>query len=104
MHEVLVFEAYVVLAISLLSLVVKGYAFVNSLLWSAESYTVVGRLTKAAWVAILGFSVLTLSHFIPLIYFGVLVSAAMAGGLLGDLILLPLLLRWFEMPLRRSAP
>ena len=46
MHEVLVFEAYVVLAISLLSLGVKGYAFVNSLLWSAESYTVVGRLTQ----------------------------------------------------------
>jgi hypothetical protein len=33
----------------------------------------------------------------------VLVSAAMAGGLLGDLILLPLLLRWFEMPLRRPV-
>ncbi len=54
----LVFEAYVILAISLLALAVKGYAFVNSLLWSAESYSVVGRLTKAAWVAILGFSVL----------------------------------------------
>ncbi len=54
----LVFEAYVILAISLLALAVKGYAFVNSLLWSAESYSVVGRLTKAAWVAILGVSVL----------------------------------------------
>ena len=40
-----------------------------------------------------GFSVLTLSHFIPLVYFGVLVSVAMLGGLLGNLILLPLLLR-----------
>jgi uncharacterized protein len=42
-----------------------------------------------------GFSVLTLSHFIPLVYFGVLVSAAMIGGLIGNLILLPLLLRFF---------
>lgn len=43
---------------------------------------------------VIGFSVLTLSHFIPLIHFGVLVSAAMLGGLIGNLILLPLLLRW----------
>ena len=42
---------------------------------------------------VLGFSVLTLSHFIPLVYFGILVSVAMVGGLLGNLILLPLLLR-----------
>ncbi len=40
-----------------------------------------------------GFSVLTLSHFIPLVYFGILVSVAMLGGLLGNLVLLPLLLR-----------
>jgi len=41
---------------------------------------------------ICGFSVLTLSQFVPLVYFGVLVSIAMLGGLLGNLILLPLLL------------
>ncbi len=41
---------------------------------------------------ICGFSVLTLSEFVPLIYFGVLVSIAMLGGLIGNLILLPLLL------------
>lgn len=40
-----------------------------------------------------GFTVLTLSHFIPLVYFGVLVSVAMLGGLVGNLVLLPLLLR-----------
>ncbi|MBL4884587.1 MAG: MMPL family transporter [Planctomycetaceae bacterium] len=39
-----------------------------------------------------GFSVLTLSEFVPLVYFGVLVSIAMLGGLLGNLVLLPLLL------------
>ena len=42
---------------------------------------------------ILGFLVLTLSHFIPLVYFGLLVSVAMLGGLAGNLILLPLLMR-----------
>ncbi|GAB4146132.1 MAG: MMPL family transporter [Planctomycetaceae bacterium] len=57
----------------------------------------VGRALLFANLAlIVGFSVLTLSHFIPLIYFGVLVSVAMAGGLIGNLILLPLLLGWID--------
>ncbi len=43
---------------------------------------------------ILGFLVLTTSHFVPLIYFGLLVSVAIAGGLLVNLLLLPLLLEW----------
>lgn len=42
---------------------------------------------------VIGFSALTLSHFIPLVYFGVLISLTMVGGLMGNLILLPLLLR-----------
>jgi len=68
------------------------------------THAMVGRAVIFATAAlILGFTVLTLSHFIPLIYFGVLVSAAMAGGLLGSLVLLPLLLKWFEMPLREAA-
>jgi len=50
--------------------------------------------TNLALVA--GFTVLTLSHFIPLVYFGLLVSVAMGGGLVGNLFLLPLLLRMFE--------
>ena len=41
---------------------------------------------------VVGFSVLALSRFIPLVYFGVLVSLAMLGGLVGNLLLLPLLL------------
>lgn len=45
---------------------------------------------------VIGFSVLTLSHFIPLVYFGVLVSVAMIGGLVGNLVLLPLLIRLLE--------
>jgi uncharacterized protein len=70
-----------------------------------ETQASVGRAVIFATTALVfGFSVLTLSHFIPLIYFGVLVSAAMAGGVFGDLILLPLLLRWFRMPIRNPVP
>lgn len=53
----------------------------------------VGRALVFANVALIcGFLVLTLSNFIPLVYFGVLVSVAMVGGLFGNLVLLPLLL------------
>ncbi|MCA8996132.1 MAG: hypothetical protein KDA80_04085, partial [Planctomycetaceae bacterium] len=49
-------------------------------------------LTLANIALVIGFSVLSLSHFVPLIYFGVLVSVAMLGGLIGNLLLLPVLL------------
>ena len=42
---------------------------------------------------VVGFSALCLSEFVPVIYFGVLVGLSMLGGLLGNLIVLPLLLR-----------
>jgi predicted RND superfamily exporter protein len=64
-----------------------------------DTHAGVGRALVFANVALVsGFTVLVLSNFIPLIYFGVLVSLAMLGGLLGNLVLLPLLLRW--VPLR----
>lgn len=54
----------------------------------------VGRVLVLANVAlVIGFLVLTASHFIPLVYFGLLVSVAMLGGLIGNLLFLPLLLR-----------
>ncbi|MFG0335140.1 MAG: MMPL family transporter, partial [Maioricimonas sp. JB049] len=60
-----------------------------------QTHGSVGRALVFANVAlVLGFTVLSLSNFIPLIYFGVLVSVAMFGGLLGNLVLLPVLLRW----------
>jgi predicted RND superfamily exporter protein len=43
---------------------------------------------------VLGFSVLLTSPFVPTIYFGALVALAMAGGLVGNLVLLPVLLAW----------
>jgi hypothetical protein len=45
---------------------------------------------------ICGFGVLITSHFVPTIYFGALMSLAMLGGMLGNLIVLPLLLLWSE--------
>lgn len=63
-----------------------------------ETHQGVGLAVLLSNVAlIVGFIVLTLSHFIPLIYFGVLVNIAMLGGLAGNLILLPLLLRLVDL-------
>src|SRR5262249_15971744 len=45
---------------------------------------------------IIGFGVLITSEFVPTIYFGALMSLAMLGGMLGNLIVLPLLLLWTE--------
>lgn len=60
-----------------------------------QTQATVGRALVFANVAlVIGFIVLTLSHFIPLVYFGFLVSVAMLGGLGGNLFLLPLLLTW----------
>lgn len=53
----------------------------------------VGRaLIYSNMALVMGFLVLMLSHFIPLIYFGLLVSLAMVGGLIGNLVLLPLMI------------
>ena len=46
---------------------------------------------------IIGFGVLVTSEFVPTIYFGALMSLAMLGGMLGNLIVLPLVLSWTEM-------
>lgn len=54
----------------------------------------VGRAMVFSTLALMvGFSALTMSEFVPIIYFGVLVSLAMFGGLLGNLVLLPIFLR-----------
>lgn len=58
-----------------------------------RTQTQVGRSLVFANVALIaGLSVLTMSQFIPLVYFGILVSVAMLGGLAGNLFLLPLML------------
>ncbi|MFM9962680.1 MAG: efflux RND transporter permease subunit [Planctomycetaceae bacterium] len=62
-----------------------------------ETHRHVGRALVYTNLALMaGFSVLALSHFIPLIYFGLLVSLAMFGGLIGNLVFLPLLIGWWD--------
>jgi len=74
-----------------------------------ETSSHVGRaLVLSNFALIIGFSVLALSNFIPLVYFGVLVSLAMLGGLVGNLIMLPVMLRWLPdgagIPKLAAAP
>ena len=62
----------------------------------------VGRAMVFSTLAlIVGFAVLATSEFVPTIYFGVLVSLAMLGGLAGNLVVLPLLLK---LVTRRCEP
>ena len=64
----------------------------------------VGRAMVFAHIALIaGFLVLTLSDFIPLVYFGVLLSLSMVGALIGDLVMLPVLLRWLYGRKQRVA-
>ena len=68
-----------------------------------ETQQTVGRaLVFATLALVIGFSSLCFSEFVPTIYFGALVSLAMLGGLAGNLVLLPLLLRLVER--EKSAP
>ena len=61
-----------------------------------EVQQTVGRAVVYSTVAlVVGFLALCGSHFIPTIYFGGLVSLAMVGGLIGNLVVLPLLLNAF---------
>lgn len=65
----------------------------------------VGKAVVLAHIALVaGFLVLTFSEFIPLVYFGALLSLSMVGGLVSDLVMLPLLLRWTTPSPRRALP
>ena len=46
MSTVLDLQMNVMLIVYLVLLAVKGFAFVNSLLWSGEHYTAAGKLTR----------------------------------------------------------
>jgi predicted RND superfamily exporter protein len=57
----------------------------------------VGRAAVFSTLALtIGFGALVVSDFIPTIYFGVLVSLSMIGALIGNLLLLPVLIRMVE--------
>jgi len=51
------FQLGVLLIVELVLLMVKVFAFVNSLMWSAEAYSAANKLTKPAWTIILGLGV-----------------------------------------------
>lgn len=62
-----------------------------------DAHGSVGLAMVLANIALIaGFSTLTLSNFVPTVHFGILVSVAMLGGLLGNLTTLPLLLRLID--------
>lgn len=63
-----------------------------------QTHGEVGKALVFANVTLIcGFLVLTFSNFIPLVYFGVLVSLAMLGGLFGNLVLLPILMQAWKV-------
>ena len=47
-------EGYAWLVVLLVMLAVKGFAFINAVLYPAEAYPAAGRGTKAAWTIGLG--------------------------------------------------
>jgi predicted RND superfamily exporter protein len=54
----------------------------------------IGRAALFSTLALtVGFATLCVSDFVPTIYFGVLVSLSMIGGLIGNLLVLPILIR-----------
>jgi len=62
-----------------------------------ETHRQVGRaMVYTSVIIIAGFSILTLSNFMPTIYFGLLTGVAMAFALLSNLFLLPALLGQFR--------
>lgn len=54
MLQVFQAESAVLLVIELVLLVVKIFAFVNSLMFSSRTYEAANKLTKPAWTIILG--------------------------------------------------
>jgi hypothetical protein len=50
-------EGYLTLVMIFVLLAITIFAFINSLLYSAESYVAAGKLTKPAWNIILGLAV-----------------------------------------------
>jgi predicted RND superfamily exporter protein len=71
----------------------------------ATVHQTVGRAMVFSTLAlIVGFMLLTTSQFVPTIYFGVLVSLTMLGGLAGNLVVLPLLLKLVTRETPTLAP
>ena len=52
--NIFVVEGWIILAVIMIAVAVKAFAFVNALMWPAEAYSAANKLTKPAWLAILG--------------------------------------------------
>ena len=62
-----------------------------------EAFVHIGRpVVLTSLVFMLGFLIFLVSDFLPLFYFGLLTSIAMLAGMIGDVALLPCLLRTFD--------
>lgn len=82
----------------------SGCGFFEAL---AKAHGSVGRAMVVANLALIaGFLALTLSALIPSVHFGLMVSVTMLGGLIGNLAVLPLLLRglWQAGLIRTANP
>jgi predicted RND superfamily exporter protein len=70
----------------------------------AKAQNSVGRAAVYSTLALtVGFATLCVSDFVPTIYFGVLVSLSMIGGLIGNLLVLPVLIRLVDGGRRNSG-
>ena len=56
----------------------------------------------ATLALVIGFATLCISEFLPTVYFGMLVSLSMIGGLVGNLVVLPLLIRLVDADCRQE--
>ncbi len=71
----------------------------------AAVHQTVGRAVVFSTLAlIVGFTVLCTSQFVPTIYFGALVSLSMLGGLIGNLIVLPVLIKLMHSARQPETP
>lgn len=52
-------EALIILAVIMVALAVKVFAFVNALMLPAEAYSAANKLTKPGWLVILGIGLAT---------------------------------------------
>lgn len=69
-------QSLVMLLVYLAVLTVSIFAFVNSLLYSAESYEAAGKLNKPTWCTILGLGVVLIFVPVPLVLVNLILLVA----------------------------
>ena len=78
--------AYILFAVQIAVLGISIYALINAGMQRTDAYTAAGKMTKNAWMAILGGAVLLgfVTNIIGLGIMGVAISAVAAGVYLAD--------------------